>query len=147
MILSYFYYFMLFVAKRRKLLLTNHCVYCMRSNFVARIVIFHHVPNNIKHEYLRSLAYICLSLSSPSGYLSIKSNHRLSRYSCLHLGSLHPRFFLKCMYHHEARIYIICSIALTNKNEKVQSSEDFLKYLTKSTNSSFFYIGLIVGQT
>ena len=52
-----------------------------------------------KHEYLRSRAYTCLSLSSPSSssYLlknfAFLSNHGLSRYSCLHLGSLHPRIF------------------------------------------------------
>ena len=28
---------------------------------------------DVKHEYLRSRAYICLSLSSPSGDLSIRS--------------------------------------------------------------------------
>ena len=51
---------------------------------------------NLKHEYLRSRAYICLSLSSPSPSHLLKiyaflSNYGLSRYSCLHLGSLHPR--------------------------------------------------------
>ena len=54
-----------------------------------------------KHDYLRSRASICLSLSSPSspsGDLSINSytfvsfsHSTLWRYSCLHLGSLHPR--------------------------------------------------------
>ena len=44
----------------------------------AWIIFFHFskVFNNFKHEYLRSRAYICLSLSSPSSsswYLSIKS--------------------------------------------------------------------------
>ena len=43
---------------------------------------------NFKHEYLRSRASICLSLSSPCHLLAI---YRLSRYTCLYLGSLHPR--------------------------------------------------------
>ena len=33
----------------------------------------HNLHYDFKHEYLRSRAYICLSLSSPSGDLSIKS--------------------------------------------------------------------------
>ena len=55
-----------------------------------------------KHEYLRSRAYICLSLSSSDSHLSsnlipfiIFQSLLLSRYSCLHLGSLHPRIFDK----------------------------------------------------
>ena len=51
--------------------------------------------NNIKHEYLRSRAYICLSLSSSSSFSSsspvVIQIWPLSRYSCFHLGSLHPR--------------------------------------------------------
>ena len=49
-----------------------------------------------KHEYLRSRAFICLSLSSPHHHHhpdTFLSNHGLSRYSCLHLGSLHPIIF------------------------------------------------------
>ena len=43
------------------------------KSFCFPIMIFLHTLK-IKHEYLRSCAYICLSLSSPSsGYLSIKS--------------------------------------------------------------------------
>jgi len=48
---------------------------------------------NFKHEYLRSRASTCVSLSSPSSHLL--AIYRLSRYSCLYLGSLHPRIFLK----------------------------------------------------
>ena len=48
----------------------------------------------IKHEYLRSRAYICLSLSSTSSPV-ISQLWPLSRYSCFHLGSLHPRNFSK----------------------------------------------------
>ena len=44
----------------------------------------------IKHEYLRSRAYICHFHHHPVIFLS---NHGLSRYSCLHLGSLYPRVF------------------------------------------------------
>ena len=46
-----------------------------------------------KHEYLRSCAYICLSLSSHHHPDTFLSNHGLSRYSCLHFGSLHPRIY------------------------------------------------------
>ena len=48
----------------------------------------------IKHEYLRSRAYICLSLSSPfssSPSVIVSQIWLLSRYSCCYLGSLHPR--------------------------------------------------------
>ena len=45
----------------------------------------------IKHEYLRSRASTCVSLSSPSSHLL--AIYTLSRYSCLYLGSLHPRIF------------------------------------------------------
>ena len=50
----------------------------------------------IKHEYLRSRAYICLSLSSPfsSPPVTVIQIWPLSRYSCFYLGSLHPRNFL-----------------------------------------------------
>ena len=51
----------------------------------------------IKHEYLRSRAYICLSLSSSSSSPSspvVIQIWPLSRYSCFHLGSLHPRNFI-----------------------------------------------------
>ena len=48
-----------------------------------------------KHEYLRSRAYICLSLSSPfsSSSVIVSQICPLSRYSCCYLGSLHPRNF------------------------------------------------------
>ena len=49
-------------------------------------------PTDIKHEYLRSRASTCVSLSSPSSHLL--AIYRLSRYSCLYLGSLHPRIFI-----------------------------------------------------
>ena len=74
-------------------------------NFFSVITFYSTFPHYviIKHEYLRSRASICLSLSSPpssSGDLSINSytfvsfsHSTLSRYSCLHLGSLHPRIF------------------------------------------------------
>ena len=47
----------------------------------------------VKHEYLRSRAYICLSLSSPfsSPSVIVSQIWPLSRYSCCYLGSLHPR--------------------------------------------------------
>ena len=48
---------------------------------------------NIKHEYLRSRAYICLSLSSPFSSVTVIQIWPLSRYSCFYLGSLHPRNF------------------------------------------------------
>ena len=44
--------------------------------------------SDFKHEYLRSRASIRLLLSSPCHLLAI---YGLSRYSCLYLGSLHPR--------------------------------------------------------
>ena len=47
----------------------------------------------IKHEYLRSRAYICLSLSSPFSPVIVSQIWPLSRYSCCYLGSLHPRNF------------------------------------------------------
>ena len=47
---------------------------------------------NFKHEYLRSGAYICLSLSSPFSVIVIQI-WPLLRYSCLYLGFLHPRNF------------------------------------------------------
>ena len=47
----------------------------------------------IKHEYLRSCAYIRLSLSSPLDTCSNIFIWPLSRYSCFDLGSLHPRNF------------------------------------------------------
>ena len=50
-------------------------------------------PDEIKHEYLRSRAYICLSLSSP--LVMVAQLWPLSRYSCFYLGSLHPRNFVK----------------------------------------------------
>ena len=48
-----------------------------------------------KHEYLRSRAYIRLSLSSPfsSSSVTVIQIWPLSRYSCFYLGSLHPRNF------------------------------------------------------
>ena len=49
----------------------------------------------IKHEYLRSHAYICLSLSSPFPSVKFSQIWPLSRYSCFYLGSLHPRNFRK----------------------------------------------------
>ena len=49
--------------------------------------------NKVKHEYLRSRAYICLSLSLTSSSSVISQLWPLSRYSCFHLGSLHPRNF------------------------------------------------------
>ena len=52
----------------------------------------------IKHEYLRSRAYICLSLSSPFPLVIISQFWPLSRYSCFFLGSLHPRNFLLILY-------------------------------------------------
>ena len=49
---------------------------------------------NFKHEYLRSRAYMCLSLSSPfSSSVIVVQMWPLSRYSCCYLGSLHPRNF------------------------------------------------------
>ena len=48
---------------------------------------------NIKHEYLISRAYICLSLSSTSSSPVVIQIWPLSRYSCFYLGSLHPRNF------------------------------------------------------
>ena len=68
----------------------------------SQMIFFFSVFYHFKHEYLRSRAYICLSLSSSSDDSDISSNfthinhlihHGLSRYSCLHLGSLHPRIF------------------------------------------------------
>ena len=51
---------------------------------------------HFKHEYLRSRASTCVSLSSSSSASSyLLAIYRLSRYSCLHLGSLHPRIFVK----------------------------------------------------
>ena len=48
----------------------------------------------IKHEYLRSRAYLRLSLSSPfPPSVTFSQILPLSRYSCLYLGSLHPRNF------------------------------------------------------
>ena len=46
-----------------------------------------------KHEYLRSRASTCVSLSSPASS-HLLAIYWLSRYSCLYLGSLHPRIFL-----------------------------------------------------
>ena len=44
--------------------------------------------DNFKHEYLRSPASTCLSLSSfPSSPVTVIQLWILSRYSCLHLGS------------------------------------------------------------
>ena len=48
----------------------------------------------IKHEYLRSRAYIRLSLSSPFSPVTVSQIWPLSRYSCFYLGSLHPRNFV-----------------------------------------------------
>ena len=47
---------------------------------------------------VRKFPHKCLSLSLPSQLLKLYpflSNHRLSRYSCLHLGSLHPRILFR----------------------------------------------------
>ena len=87
--------------------------YLSCKKYLSTSIVFRHHPLNliviVKHEYLRSRAYIRLSLSSP---LSLSSSHRysihafldsviaiqilpLSRYSCFYLGSLHPRIFLK----------------------------------------------------
>ena len=50
----------------------------------------------LKHEYLRSRAYICLSLSSPFlPSVIVVQIWPLSRYSCCYLGSLHPRNFME----------------------------------------------------
>ena len=63
---------------------------CWLTHFL--ILYFFH----IKHEYLRSRAYICLSLSSSSSSPSspvVIQIWPLSRYSCFYLGSLLPRNF------------------------------------------------------
>ena len=60
-----------------------------------------------KHEYLQSRAFICLSLSSPPSSSS-GSNHGLSRYSCLHLGSLHPRIFVEELGSSMKLLVIMC---------------------------------------
>ena len=54
----------------------------------------------IKHEYLRSHAYMRLSLSSPfsSSPVTVTQIWPLSRYSCCYLGSLHPRNFILLQY-------------------------------------------------
>ena len=62
---------------------------CEVSN--ERVWIF----RNVKHEYLRSRAYICLSLSSPfppssSSPVMVSQLWPLSRYSCCYLGSWIP---------------------------------------------------------
>ena len=53
----------------------------------------------IKHEYLQTRAYKSLSLSSTSSPVISQIVHyiqlRLSRYSCLHLGSRIQEFYLK----------------------------------------------------
>ena len=80
------------------------------NNSLRKLLLYakltHQLEVIFKHEYIRSRAYICLSLSSSSSssssdissnftYFLIHINHLihlgLSRYSCLHLGSLHPR--------------------------------------------------------
>ena len=58
-------------------------IWCVNENWIK-----------IKHEYLRSRAYICLSLSlSSSSLVMVAQLWPLSRYSCCYLGSLHPRSF------------------------------------------------------
>ena len=63
-----------------------------------KIIIFrcNHLDRHLyfKHEYLRSRAYICLSLSSPFSLVIISQIWPLSRYSCCYLGSLYPRNLL-----------------------------------------------------
>ena len=84
------------------------------NNSLRKLLLYakltHQLEVIFKHEYIRSRAYICLSLSSSSSssssdissnftYFLIHINHLihlgLSRYSCLHLGSLHPRILKK----------------------------------------------------
>ena len=54
---------------------------------------------DFKHEYLRSRAFRCLSLSSAS-YLSVKSLRFFCNFTfieilvLIYLGSLHPRIYL-----------------------------------------------------
>ena len=93
--------------------------YLSCKKYLSTRIVFRHHPLNliviVKHEYLRSRAYIRLSLSSP---LSLSSSHRysihafnsviaiqillLSRYSCFYLGSLHPRILFKmCIYKYQ----------------------------------------------
>ena len=75
----------------------------------------------IKHEYLRPRAYICLSLSLTSvisQLLQFSWFWPLSRYSCCCLGSLHPRnfcfkkmfrFWVHCIFCNDSqfRIYLM----------------------------------------
>ena len=59
------------------------------------------ISMHFKHEYLRSRAYIGMFVTFITiifgwHFLKIYAllwNHGLSSYSCLHLGSLHPRIF------------------------------------------------------
>ena len=55
-----------------------------------------HIPS-IKHEYLRSRASTCVSLSSSASSYLLEI-YRLSRYSCFYLGSLHPRILFLYFY-------------------------------------------------
>ena len=63
-------------------IITNAVIYCFR-NYISKVKNNENMHSKrFKHEYLRSCASRCLSLSSPP-YLYVK----LLRYSCLHLGS------------------------------------------------------------
>ena len=70
----------------------------------------------IKHEYLRSRAYICLSLSSPFSSVIASQIWPLSRYSCCYLGSLHPRNFQKNVC--SSQIFIFCAFGATAGNNR-----------------------------
>ena len=61
------------------------------------IFVFSYIQN-VKDEYLRSRAYIRLSLSSPFPSVIVSQHWTLSRYLCLYLGSLHSKILKKWAY-------------------------------------------------
>ena len=75
----------------------------------------------IKHEYLRSRAYICLSLSSPSGDLSIKSwtIEILVRTSWI----LHPGILIQRLPKYSSKHYIPMCIIWKTTSEALEENK------------------------
>ena len=83
---KFFIFFAMFCFPRKIMIPLDNLMKCFQMIEILLLS----APNHFKHEYLRSRAYICLSLSSPFSSVMVTQLWALSRYSCVYLGSLHP---------------------------------------------------------
>ena len=94
---------------------------CAQASFVLAMTLYYGLNrvsdkwshfDHFKHEYQRSRAYICLSLSSPfssSSSVTVTQLWTLSRYSCFYLGSRIQEFLIKTLCNFESIIHLILS--------------------------------------